>query len=269
MQERTHDIKVFIFLATALILIMGAFIVTMLFLYKRKQLAHIRDLERMKMEFEKDTLKTELEIQEQSFLMISREIHDNINLSLTLAKLNLNATYEAFNKQEINPLTEPIRLISKVISELTELSRAINSDVIKECGLITALNFEIERIKKLTNPVIHYNLSGNPVYMDSQRELFIFRIIQETFNNILKHSKAKNIFIQLNYDSSELKIDIRDDGEGFKKNQLRKIKGIFPSSGLKNIQKRTELLRGEFKLLSEPGMGTQLFLNLPIKVNDA
>ena len=90
MQNPHYDLTLFILASTVLILLLAGFIVTILFLYRKKQLAYYKTVEELRLDYEKNLLHTQLEIQEQTLQHISREIHDNINLSLTLAKLNLN-----------------------------------------------------------------------------------------------------------------------------------------------------------------------------------
>ena len=75
---------------TLILLLLTSFVMSFLFIYQRKQISYFETIEKLKLDHEKDILKTQLEIQEQTLQHISREIHDNINLSLTLAKLNLN-----------------------------------------------------------------------------------------------------------------------------------------------------------------------------------
>jgi signal transduction histidine kinase len=260
MQQESGHIGIFIITAIFLVLIMGGFIILMLFLHNRKQLKNKKVLENLKSEFDKDLLQVQIEIQENTFMEISREIHDNINLALTVAKLNLNIL-----EGKGQDLKEPIQIISKVITDLTDLSRSINSDVIKECGLLTALSLEFERINKLEKLRIHFQIGGNPLFLDAKKELYIFRIVQEALNNILKHSKASNVAIRMHYEIETLEINIQDDGCGFDKKNLLRKNGMYPSFGFRNMEKRVELLQGQLYVKTAPGMGTHLKLILPIK----
>ncbi|MEI9810293.1 MAG: hypothetical protein WDO16_21820 [Bacteroidota bacterium] len=104
---------------------------------------------------------------------ISRDIHDNINLSLTLAKLNLN-TLDITNKEKsMEQLTYSIDIISKSIIDLTDISRSMNSDIISEQGLIKALELEIEKLKKLNRFL--YNLNYRAIlYIWMRRRNYLF-----------------------------------------------------------------------------------------------
>lgn len=263
MQKTPDDIIVFLVVTIFLIILLGSFIITILFLYQKKQMIYLKELEKIKSDYEKNLLKTHIEIQEQTFQAISRDIHDNINLSLTLAKLNLN-TLDLADIEKSDQVISSIEFISKAIIDLTDISRSMNSDVISEQGLIRALELEIEKLKKLKCFFIKFEVSGNPVFMDANKELVIFRIIQESFNNILKHAQARQIQLFMHYNLDHVEITASDDGVGFNKPTKKESHGkARPTSGLLNMRKRAEILNGSFHINSHPGLGTIIKISIP------
>jgi hypothetical protein len=263
MQEANNDIILFLLVTTLLIVIMASFIVTILFLYKRRQTAHQKDLAKIKSEFEKSILSAQLEIQEQTFQHISREIHDHICLNLTLAKLNL-VTLDPSNKQQLSErINSSTDILSKSIYDLSNISHSMNSELIESHGLIKVLENEIEKMEQPGLLNIYYNVKGNPVFMTSQKELVIFRIIQEAFNNILKHARAKNIMLELYYNEKSIEVTVRDDGLGFRPNDLAESKNVNAKSGLLNMKKRAKLIDGNCEIISNPGSGTIIHLSSP------
>jgi len=263
MQETHYNITAFLLIITFLILLMGGFILTILFLYRNKQIAYQKELEIIKSEFEKTLLSTQLEMQEQTVQNISREIHDHICLNLTLAKLNL-VTIEYHNKhQVIENINSSVDILGKSIHELSDISHSMNPELIETNGLITALDLEIEKMKKLNLFQITLSINGNSVYMDSQKELFIFRIIQEAFNNILKHAKAKNVLLYLYYHQDHMEALVQDDGQGFVLGNYSENSLTKHHSGLKNMRKRAQLIKGDCEVVSEPGNGTKIKLSVP------
>ena len=242
---------------------MGSFIVTILYFYRKKQIIYQKDLERIKAEFEKNILSAQLEIQEQTFQNISREIHDHICLNLTLAKLNL-VTIDHGNKNQLaDNINSSVDILGKSIHQLSDISHSMNPEIIESNGLITTLELETEKMKKLNLFKITMKINGNPVYMDSHKELFIFRIIQEAFNNILKHAKAKNVLLQLYFHEDHIEAKIEDDGTGFMVNQFNDKGSTNPKSGLSNMKKRANLINGSCEIISEIGNGTTIHLNIP------
>ena len=249
----------FLLLVTFLVVLMAGFILTILFLHRKRQIAYEEKLINIQSDYERNLLKTKLEIQEQTFQNISCEIHDNISLSLTLAKLHLH-TIDWKNEETRNEkIDTSINLLSTSIAELRDISKGLNADVIIQHGLIKALEDELHRIRQAGMFLVDFEITGIPEYMDHQKELIIFRIIQEAFNNIIKHSGATKTKLLLNFNVSILSIIISDNGNGFYKDLTLSNR----QAGLKNMETRIRILKGEMKIESRPGAGTILSFTIP------
>lgn len=261
MPEGRHTIIIFIIVTTLFILILIAFIVFILFLYQRRHIAYQKGLETLKSDFEKTLLTTQLEIQEQTFQNISREIHDNIGLSLTLAKLNLNTV--DWNNQDLTreKVGGSVNFISRAIEDLSYISKALHTGFIEENGLLKALELEINKIQKLGIFQVIYDVTGSPVYMQIQKELVIFRIMQEVLNNCIKHAQATTIQILLDYKSDFVEVVIADNGIGFIHHSLEEKPG--KGTGLLNIVKRAALINGTCLINSLPAQGTRITMKIP------
>ena len=232
MFEESNNIGYSIIIITSILLLLTSFIVSMLFYYQKRQFAYFSELEKLKNDHETTLLSTRLEIQENTIQSISRDIHDNINLTLTLAKLNLNTISSDLKTNNTENINHVIELVGTAINDLADLSRSMNADLLKEQGLIYALSYEVEKIKKLKRFEIDIDITGEPIFMDFQKELFIFRIVQEALNNILKHSQANHIWLGLHYNATLLTVTIRDNGIGivsvspYQKNKNRDRKSV-------------------------------------------
>jgi two-component system NarL family sensor kinase len=261
MQKNANDIAIFLIIVSALILFLVSFIIVMLYLYRKKQTVFLQTLEQAKLDNEKNILSAQLEIQEQTFQHISREIHDNISLSLTLAKLQLNTLDWENNEMAKEKITSSVELLSRSIHDLSDISKSMNADIISQQGLLGALENEIEHIKEANLFTIGFELTGIPVYMDVQKELIIFRIIQEAFNNIIKHAAASNVLLKLHYESDQLHIDISDNGTGF--NTEIPFLAEKKQAGLKNMEARVKMLTGSMQVKSQSGSGTSVSFLIP------
>ena len=263
MQSTHYNLILFILASAFLILLMAVFIVIILFLYKKKQLSHFQTIEGLKLDYEKNLLHTQLEIQEQTLQHISREIHDNINLSLTLAKLNLN-TFDWQNLARAKgQMDSSLQQISKAIIDLSNISKGMNSELIANQGLVEALKKETTRLSELDLFELSYHITGSPVFMDSQKELVIFRIIQEAFNNIIKHAKASLVKLNLEYKTDHINVLIADNGKGFCKEEVEQNKNKESNAGLSNMQKRAMLFNGKTIIDSTVGAGTIIYVTIP------
>lgn len=260
MQNDTNDIVIFLLVVSILILVMVGFIVFILHMYRKKQVLFRQNLEQIKFTHEKNLLAAQLEMQESTFEHISREIHDNINLSLTLAKLQLNTIDLANNETSAEKVKSSVGLLSQAIGDLSNISKSLNSDLFRQHGLINAIESELEHIRQAELFTVHHNVSGEPEYMDSKKELITFRIIQEAFNNIIKHAEAKTASLNVQYSVTELTVIINDDGKGFDPS----ISHQKRQAGLRNMETRAKMLGGKLLIESQPGNGTRLSFSIPL-----
>lgn len=248
---------------TIILLLLTSFVMSFLFIYQKKQINYFETIDKLKHDHEKDILKTQLEMQEQTFQHISREIHDNISLSLTLAKLNLNM-FDWDNPQHAkNQLDSSLQQINKALADLSDISKGMNSELITNRGLIEVLERETKRLKDLNLFELNYMIKGDPVFMDSQKELVIFRIIQEAFNNIIKHAKATLVKLNIEYGAYHLNVLITDNGKGFSKEEVEQTEAKELKAGLINMQKRAILFNGKTAINSAMGTGTSILITIP------
>lgn len=259
MQSQNDDIILLSAIMSLSLLFLLAFLATILFLYQKRSLEYFRQLEAAKNAYEKGLLQSQIEIQEQTFQDISREIHDNIGLSLTLAKLQLNTSNPSKDEKESSVKTA-IELISQAIDDLSYLSKSFNSDAIKLNGLYNTLKMEMEKIRRSKIPRTELVVSGDIRFLDATKELIIYRIAQESLNNALRHADATEIKVDLRYEANEISLTVHDNGKGFSANNLERSN--IPT-GIQNMRKRAEILNGTFSIKSKLGNGTTISITVP------
>jgi histidine kinase len=208
-----------------------------------------------------ELLKTKLEIQEQTFHNISGEIHDNIGQTLSFIKLNIN-TIDIRNPDSAKEkLLESRTLLTKVIQELRDLSKTFNADFIEEIGLDTAIDQQLQFLKKTGLYAALLSIKGDVDKYESRRELVLFRIVQEVLNNVVKHAEATAIHIQMDYQVDRLLITIQDNGKGFDVQKKQEQENI--GLGLRNIHNRMSIIEGSVSFESDPENGTTVTIELP------
>ena len=244
-------------ICAVLLLVLASFITLFVYQYQQKQVRYFKDIEQMKVNHENDLLKSKVEIQEQTFANISREIHDNIGQKLTLAKLQLNTLILPEKSQAKTRIEESVAILSDVISDLSDISRSMSSEIILSNGLIKALEFEVNLLNKPGLYNIRLVITGEPVFFSADSELILFRISQEVLNNIIKHANADAITINLHYHESFLSLSIQDDGRGFDNHTVKK------GSGLNNIMRRAKLLSASCEIISIENFGTTITIQIP------
>jgi two-component system, NarL family, sensor kinase len=253
----------FTLVATTIILLLITLTIVLIYAYRKKREQYTQQLEQIKLEHEKQQLKIQLEIQEETFQNISREIHDNIGLSLSLAKLYLNVLTFKSTKNPEEILASSISLIGIAISDLSSISKGLNSEAISNQGFLNSLKIEIQNIEKLKQFEIEFDLKGEPVFLDSQKELLLYRIFQEALNNIIKHSRATKITLQVVYNDAGLYIAISDNGIGIDWKGVEELQKSRIMAGINNMKKRAEFINGVFSVTSNPTCGTTIEVTVP------
>jgi two-component system, NarL family, sensor kinase len=257
-------IVVFLVVTIVAVAAVLALLMILILLNQKRQRTFEASMARLKLDHEKHLLTTQVEIQEQTFLNISQEIHDNISLSLTLAKLNLYMIGKQKEQTPAEVIERSIGLISEAILDLSAISKSLNPDLITQLGITKALQQEVNRIRRCTNLDIELAITGEPVYLQADRELFIFRIVQETFNNVLKHAEASSVKLEMHYNNTNVELTFEDNGKGFDEETLNKNKG--KSAGLANMENRIGRYKGDYKLYTAPNKGTKLFVTIPFEL---
>lgn len=256
------DVRSIIILGTIVFLILGAFIISFIFLYRYRKNKMLLEKEQMKITFQQELLRTQLEIQEQTLKNISQEIHDNIGQMLSLAKLNL-ATADVEKKETAGQkIQDSHHLISKAIQDLRDLSRSLNSDYVSEMGFLHSIEYELDMIRKTGLIKTNLQVTGQVYKINPQKELILFRIAQETLNNIMKHAAADTISVWIAYDPTVLTLKISDNGRGFHLSQLKENGSSNRGLGILNMHNRAKLIGSVFQINSSPGKGTEVTIQL-------
>nr|WP_298991408.1 sensor histidine kinase [uncultured Polaribacter sp.] len=242
MQENGEFVLI---VSTILILIIVIALIILFTTFQKKKNFLVEKQKEEQERFEKEIAETQIEIREATLRNISWELHDNIGQLLTLAKIQLqNSTPE--NIKEVS------ETITKGLTEVRSLSKLINPEAIKNINLREALQLEVDRFNRLNFIETNYKVEGDEVEIDKKASIVLFRILQEFFSNTIKHSKATNLEVTLNYKKDKLILFAKDNGVGFLINE--KKEGI----GLSNIKNRIKLIGAEVNFVTAENKGTSI-----------
>lgn len=245
--------------SVAIILFLAFFVVVFFIVFQNRKNKFLKEKYETKQKFEKEIEKSKLEIQEQTFKNIAWELHDNVGQLLSVVNIQLNmlmnTTPQSFHEQ----IGETKGVVKEAVHEIRTLSKILNNDVILKNGLIATIELELDRFNKLNFLKAKLKLEGDEVPIKSSDEIIIFRILQEFFSNVIKHAKAKKLFVLLSYKEKSLEILANEDGVGFDADQKT------ASSGMETMKSRAELLNADFSITSIIGDGTTLVLKYPYK----
>lgn len=258
MQQEPFSFEAAVIAATIVFLILGAFIVMIVLVYRKRRNLHISEKLNLQSNYRQELLKAQLEIQEQTLTNIGREIHDNIGQVLSFVKLNLNPAGGSLEQLQ-QKMNDSRDLVAKAINDLRDLSKSLNFQHFAHLGLIKAVEIEAERINKSKLLQLNIMIEGTPYELGEQCELVLFRIFQESVNNSLKHANARNFNINLQFKAESFTLTLADDGQGF---NIERTLNSFEGSGLKNIENRAALIGAVATLKSSPANGCTIILQL-------
>lgn len=182
--------------------------------------------------------------QEEERRRISKDLHDGLGQSLLLIK----------NKVAMSADPSATGLLNSAIEELRGISRSLHPFQLEELGLTQAIQNTLDHIDEETEIFISSELDKVDSLFDKNEQLQIYRMVQEVFNNILKHAKASAVRVLLVLDNRMVNLSIEDNGIGFDFSEKFQD---FGSLGLKTIKERTASLKGTMKVDSEKGKGTK------------
>lgn len=206
--------------------------------------------------------------QESERQRIARDLHDETGQSLTAIGMGLRGLSSRCTPSEKDSLGTLQKLETLTADSLKELQRLI-SDLrpshLDDLGLSAALRWYTNRIHEDTSIKIRVDILGDEQEMDDAARITIFRIIQESLNNIIKHSQAEQVNIHLQYEPKKVRISVRDNGVGFDLQRVQMERTRRPSLGLAGMEERAALLDGTVSIQSRPGYGTEVEAVIPYR----
>jgi two-component system, NarL family, sensor kinase len=150
--------------------------------------------------------------------------------------------------------------IGKAMTDLRDLARSLSSDRIQSRSLHETLAQEIERVNKTGVIRVEATIEGDIREIEGRKKLILFRIIQESIQNCVKHAEATSIFILFHYRDEGIHVCIRDNGKGF---DTEAVLQAGNGLGLGNIRTRVQLTGGSSSIESVLQEGTRITLNIP------
>lgn len=204
-----------------------------------------------------------ISVQEEERKRVARELHDETGQVLMTIKLSL----EMIAKDDVGleesvrqDLRETIKLVKRAMRELHRISARLRPEVLDELGLIPSIEQEVDFLAKRSGIKIEFESKGFKSRLESQKEIALYRVVQEALTNILRHSEATRVKVRITRKGSKVLLRVRDNGKGFEISGLNKSRGL----GVLGMKERTVLVGGTFKIISEPGKGTLLEAEIPL-----
>lgn len=223
-------------------------------------MADVKTQEELEMrleELEKSLIRM-TQAQEAEYRRLSMDLHDELGQSLTSILLRIKMIQAEENEEKMRQsLDDLLEIVSGVLQEVRRLSRNLRPIVLENMGLIPAMEWYVENFEKQTGITTYFKYNAERKRFSEQMETLVYRILQEALNNVAKHSGADYVSVSVSYQRNRFVVSLRDNGKGMTEEEQ------FTGLGMIGMRERARMLNGSLRVRTEPGHGTQIFLDIP------
>ena len=203
-------------------------------------------------------------IREQEQRRIAREIHDELGQSLTALKMDV--AWMLGNLSAGSPkLSDKLSVMQAQLDSTVAATRRISADLrplmLDDLGLVPAAEWLAQSFSERTSIPCSIQIRPPDIELREPHASTLYRILQESLTNVARHARAKQVEVVIEKADGEVKLMVRDDGQGFRLAESRPHK----TYGLLGLRERTLLLGGEARIASEPGRGTTIEVRVPLE----
>src|SRR3954454_3129260 len=228
---------------------------------ERLNRAFRRMLERLEAE-RRRTSSTALAAQEQERARVARDLHDEVNQSLTGLLLRLEAARAKAPVEVAHELAETKALANQAMEELLMLARQLRPTALDDLGLKAALSGHVKELGRRSRISTSFDSEGDFSRLPADVQLVLYRVAQEALSNAIQHSGAEHVHVDLAREGDRVELTVADDGSGFTFDQA--ARGL----GIAGMRERALLVGGDMQVESRPDSGTRVRLTVPLEPAD-
>lgn len=210
----------------------------------------------------RDMSSSLIDAQEQERYRIARELHDDLGQELALMTVKLNGLLEESTEALKPGLTDLNSQLSTISTTTREISHGLYPRQLEYVGLATAVKKLCEEMRRGNRFAVDLAMGNVPRQLESSVSLCLYRVVQETFHNVMSHSQAKRVQVELGADHRRILLRILDDGVGFEPSRARS--GL----GLASMRQRVRSVGGSIEIDSSPMAGTRVEVWVPLREHD-
>jgi len=222
---------------------------------ERIELAFLRMLRRLEAE-RRRAGSAALRAQEEERARVARDLHDEVNQSLTGLLLRLEAVRDAAPPELEPRIAETRAVASQAMEELLSLARQLRPTALDDLGLAAAVAGQVEQLRH-SGLEAELDVEGDFSDLDDDAQLVLYRVAQEALTNAARHSGARRVDVTLRRGAGGVELAVADDGRGFAFEQSERGLGIG------GMRERALLVGGELTIESRPNHGTTVRLSVP------
>jgi PAS domain S-box-containing protein len=208
-----------------------------------------------------------IQLLETGYREVSMELHDHVGQALITLKIDLDMISRLIDKNN-EVLSERIELAKRkaveVVEDIEKIAHGLRPSMIDNLGLVPSLRALFKEIKQHKEIEIHFFHRCIPKRFDQEKELTVYRVVQEALTNIIKHSEAKHCFVNLVKKDDAISLSVEDDGVGFDARKKGWGSREKVPLGLLIMRERVVQVKGEFSIESRIGGGVHLLIEIPV-----
>lgn len=205
-----------------------------------------------------ETLNARLEGQEKERTRVARELHDHLGGTLAATKISLAGLKRKLPSSAMEDYESTMDMVKTAYQETRQLSHDMMAFPLKDLGLEASFRALCSTINNSGKLHVDFDLhEGQALFIGTEKELHLYRILQELLQNVIKHARATAVTVQLTHAEGQATLLVEDNGRGFPKKSLQE--GL----GLSNIRHRVERLSGTLDIDSRPGGGSTIIVQFP------
>lgn len=262
MDIHTPEVVIFVIITTIVLLLLVFLVVNLLLLGRNRRLKYQNQLLEVKTNYEKELLKTQVEVAENTLNDLARDLHDDIGQLLTFSIISLNSLPITNNAEFDEKIVSVKEVVQTTMNTIRYISRSYSSEYLSKFGFREAITRLFERINRSFNIHAEIDFPEAIVFNSHSNEIFLYRILQELINNSYKHSQGDYIKLTINEQNGNLHIEYHDNGIGLPV-ELLKINNLKNSLGFTNIFNRAEFMKGDVKFPDGKGKGFHFIFSFP------
>jgi len=206
-----------------------------------------------------------IEVQEYERRKLARELHDEVGQILTAIKINLQTATRVTEPDAAPHLNESVDLVDEVLNHVRNMSLDLRPSMLDDLGLVPALRWYVDKQSRRAGLQANISADVSGKRFAPEIEITCYRILQEAMNNVIKHSSAEKLNVELWNDAQELHLRIADDGKGFNVYSALRRALNGESTGILGMQERVELVGGKLRINSVVGEGTDIHAIFPVE----
>jgi signal transduction histidine kinase len=198
---------------------------------------------------------------------LARELHDDTIQTLIALNQRIQMVLMDSQEKQKGSLSELQTLVQQTMANLRRMISGLRPIYLEDLGLVASLEMLVREMGQSASIPITFTSHGSERRLAPQSEMSLYRMVQESLNNVIHHARARHAWVELEFTDTELTLQIRDDGKGF---VVPTNPAEFPEKGhfgLLGLQERSELINAELSIISQPGKGTNISIRLKISDN--